>query len=296
MYCILTYTNYNSDEHKCLWLQHHDIHHLQGKATWNCSIFRHLHIVCCGRDPGLVDQTAILWIEGRLPGGESLDLQLDLPIKNNQCILAQVSASFSKCLMFCKTCSVKKWLTTLRSVKQRPLVSSMKWGIEGRKTDLVQPKSWAVILPVHSDPDTFTRSVIMNNGQLGHVSTVTAWDHKSTSIDPSIQQSWGSAPSIQHVAVPAANVPHFRHQHELQLNGIKRPKITRPLGHWIAVFEHEVNRFRFSVPKIFGDADSDAPWHFSESVLRKPCILGSAGQCFWEILVMNGAKGRANHL
>ena len=205
----------------------------------------------------------------------------------------QVSASVS---CFCKTCSVKKWLTTLRSVKQRPLVSSMKWGIEGRKTDLVQPKSWAVILPVHSDPDTFTRSVIMNNGQLGHVSTVTAWDHKSTSIDPSIQQSWGSAPSIQHVAVPAANVPHFRHQHELQLNGIKRPKITRPLGHWIAVFEHEVNRFRFSVPKIFGDADSDAPWHFSESVLRKPCILGSAGQCFWEILVMNGAKGRANHL
>ena len=137
-----------------------------------------------------------------------------LPIKNNQCILAQVSASFSKCLMFCKTCSVKKWLTTLRSVKQRPLVSSMKWGIEGRKTDLVQPKSWAVILPVHSDPDTFTRSVIMNNGQLGHVSTVTAWDHKSTSIDPSIQQSWGSTPGIQHVAVPAANVPHFHHQHD----------------------------------------------------------------------------------
>lgn len=65
-------------------------------------------MVCRGRDPGLVDQTAILWIEGRLPGGESLDLQLDLPIKNNQCILAQVSASFSKCLMFCKTCSVKK--------------------------------------------------------------------------------------------------------------------------------------------------------------------------------------------
>ena len=121
-------------------------------AAWNFSIFRHLHMVCRGRDPGLVDQTAILWIEGRLPGGESLDLQLDLPIKNNQCILAQVSASFSKCLMFCKTCSVKKWLTSLRSVKQRPLVSSMKWGIEGRKTDLVQPKSWAVILPVHSDP------------------------------------------------------------------------------------------------------------------------------------------------
>ena len=53
-------------------------------------------MVCRGRDPGLVDQTAILGIEGRLPGGESLDLQLDLPIKNNQCILAQVSASFSK--------------------------------------------------------------------------------------------------------------------------------------------------------------------------------------------------------
>ena len=68
----------------------------------------------------------------------------------------------------------------------------------------------------------------------------------------------------------------------IKLNGIKRPKITRPLGHWInwiAVFEHEANRFRFSVLKIFGDADSDAPWHFSESVLRKPCILGSAGRC-----------------
>ena len=100
MYCILTYTNYNSDEHKCLWLQHHDIHHLQGTATWNFSIFRHLHMVCRGRDPGLVDQTAILWIEGRLPGGESLDLQLSIyPSKTTSAYwlkFQQVSASFSK--------------------------------------------------------------------------------------------------------------------------------------------------------------------------------------------------------
>jgi hypothetical protein len=181
--------------------------------------------------------------------------------------------------MFCK-----KWLTTLRSVKQRPLVSSMKWGIEGRKT----MENWSCTTQIMSSH--FTSPLR---------STVTAWDHKSTSIDPSIQQSWGSTPGIQHVAVPAANVPHFRHQHELQLNGIKRPKITRPLGHWInwiAVFEHEANRFRFSVPKIFGDADSDAPWHFSESVLRKPCILGSGGAVFLGNPRHEWSYSRANHL
>ena len=144
------------------------------------------------RDPGLVDQTAILWIEGRLPGGESTDLRLDLPVKRRHDSIS--SSVFSKCLIFqhIPTCFGRHVLPNgsppCAQSNKYYVMSSMAGKLTLHNQNHEQSFHQSTQIPILL---LFQWSWTMDSlWQLGHVNTFTldserhetSWDHKSTSI------------------------------------------------------------------------------------------------------------------